>query len=84
MKDLLLVIVKALVNEPDKIKVKEIKGTGSGVILQIAAVKDDYRFIIGKKGRIIGAIRSIIGAASFRTKTKCLIEVLDDTKLRKE
>ena len=78
MKELLTTMVKALVDSPDKVKVKEIKGNGVSVILQITAMKEDYRFIIGKKGRIIEAIRNIMMAASFKVGTKVLIEVMAD------
>jgi len=78
MKELLTTMVKALVDNPDKVKVKEVKGNGVSVILQITAMKEDYRFIIGKKGRIIEAIRNILMAASFKVGTKVLIEVMAD------
>jgi len=78
MKKLLTTMVKALVDNPDKVKVKEVKGNGVSVILQITAMKEDYRFIIGKKGRIIEAIRNILMAASFKVGTKVLIEVMAD------
>ena len=78
MKELLTTMVKALVDNPDKVKVKEVKGNGVSVILQITAMKEDYRFIIGKKGRIIEAIRNIMMAASFKVGTKVLIEVMAD------
>ena len=78
MKELLVTMVKALVDSPDKVKVKEVKGNGVTVIFQITAMKEDYRFIIGKGGRIIEAIRNIVTAAAFKTGTKVLIEVMAD------
>ena len=63
MKDLLIQIVKALVDNPEQIKVNEIVSTQT-VVLELRVAKNDMGKVIGKQGRTANAIRSILSAAS--------------------
>lgn len=81
MKDLVTTIVKALVDDVDKVQVNEITGATSHII-EIIVSKDDLGKVIGKKGNTAYCIRNLVFAASFRTKKHYSINILslEDTQ----
>lgn len=76
MKELLLTITKALVDSPEKVEVKEIGGEKT-VILELKVSDTDRGKIIGKQGRIIRAIRTILGCAAAKLDRRVVIEVVE-------
>lgn len=77
MTDLVEMIAKALVEQPDRVKVSEVQeGPGTTVYLQVAA--DDMGKVIGKQGRIAKALRTVVKAASVKTNRKVNVEILSD------
>jgi predicted RNA-binding protein YlqC (UPF0109 family) len=76
MRELLAEIVKHLVDSPEHVRVTEIDGTTTK-ILELFVVKEDLGKIIGKQGQMIRAIRTIMMAASVKTKKRIVIEVLE-------
>lgn len=76
MKDLLKMIACELVDEPDKVVVKEID-QGNTVVLELSVAKDDMGKVIGKKGKRAQAIRSIIRAKATREGKKAVVDILD-------
>jgi len=76
MKDLIAYIAKALVDDPEEVVVTEINGTQSSVI-ELKVSKDDIGKIIGKHGRTVMAIRTILNAASMKLKRRCVLELLE-------
>ena len=85
MKDLVEAMVKALVDDPDSVEVSEIRGTQS-FTLELKVHEDDIGKIIGKKGRIIEAIRTIVRAASTKEGFRANIEIIErsGTRLRSD
>ena len=76
MKDLVSIIAKALVDDPDKVMVTEINGTQSCVI-ELKVSKGDIGKIIGKQGHTVIAIRTILGAAAMKLKKRCVLDLLE-------
>ena len=76
MKDLISDIVKALVDQPDQVSVTEIKGDHT-VVLEISVAKSDMGKVIGKQGRNVGAIRTILSAAAGKTRKRYVLEIVD-------
>jgi predicted RNA-binding protein YlqC (UPF0109 family) len=76
MKDLVLLIAKALVDHPDKVEVKEVNGERT-TVLELKVDDADKGKIIGKEGRIIKAIRVIINSASAKLDKRATIEVVE-------
>ena len=76
MKDLITYIAKALVDNPEEVVVTEIKGAQSSVI-ELKVAKEDIGKIIGKNGRTVMAIRTILNAASMKLKKRCVLELLE-------
>jgi predicted RNA-binding protein YlqC (UPF0109 family) len=56
--------------------VTEIKGTQSSVI-ELKVAKEDIGKIIGKQGRTVVAIRTILVAASMKLKKRCILDLLE-------
>lgn len=76
MKDLITYIAKALVDDPDKVVVTEINGTQSCVI-ELKVSKEDVGKIIGKQGRTVMAIRTLLSAASMKSKKRGVLDLLE-------
>ena len=77
MEELIRMISMALVDAPDEVGVKRIKGTNGLSIYEIKVAKVDTGKIIGKNGRNAAAIRTIVDAASKRKNERSIIEILE-------
>jgi predicted RNA-binding protein YlqC (UPF0109 family) len=76
MKNLIACIAKALVDNPEEVVVTQINGTQSSVI-ELKVSKEDVGKIIGKHGRTVVAIRTILSAASMKLKKRCVLDLLE-------
>ncbi len=76
MKDLVLYITKALVDDPDKVEVNEVAGEKATVI-EIKVAEGDRGKVIGKEGRIIKAIRTIVNSASAKLEKRATVEIVE-------
>ena len=77
MKELVEVIARALVDEPDKVKVTEEENDREiNVTLRVA--KDDMGKVIGRSGRIAKAMRSVVKAAATKTEKHVNGDILDE------
>jgi hypothetical protein len=75
MKELVEKIVRALVDYPEEVDVWEIDGNNLR-LLEIKVSKQDMGKLIGKKGKNIDALRTIVSAAG--KKMRYMVEVLND------
>lgn len=75
-KELIEYVVKALVDSPDAVEVKEIEGEQTSVI-ELRVAKEDLGKVIGKQGRTARAMRTILGAASTKAKKRSVLEILE-------
>lgn len=76
MKDLVLYIAKALVDNPDKVEVSEVTGEKATVI-ELKVAEGDRGKIIGKEGRIIKSIRTIVNSASAKMDKRATVEIVE-------
>lgn len=76
MKELIEFIVKALVDDPASIEIKEVTGN-KVTIYELRSAKDDIGKIIGKRGRTVGAIRILINAVSARQGKRAVLEIIE-------
>ena len=77
MKEVLEYVARALVDEPDAVEVTEVEGEGS-VLLQLKVAPDDMGKVIGKRGRTVKAIRSVVRAAGSRQGITTMVEIVED------
>ena len=75
MKELVEVIAKALVENPDEVVVTE-KEDGKHVIVELHVAASDMGKVIGKQGRIAKAIRSVVKAASSKDNKRVDVEII--------
>ena len=76
MKAMVEFIARALVDQPDAVLVSEINGTHS-LIVELKVAKEDIGKIIGKQGRTAGAMRTIVSAASAKTRKRTVLEIIE-------
>ncbi len=75
MKELVEVIAKALVENPDEVVVTE-KEEGRHVTVELHVAASDMGKVIGKQGRIAKAIRSVVKAASSKDNKRVDVEIV--------
>jgi len=76
VKELVELIVKSLVDNPDQVKVTQLDGEQSSII-ELTVAPEDMGKVIGKQGRNAQAIRVIIGAAGMKLKKRVNLEILE-------
>ena len=76
MKDLIVQIARALVDNPDQVAVNVLEGS-QATVLELAVAKEDLGKIIGKQGRTARAIRTILSAASAKIKKRTVLEIIE-------
>ena len=74
MKELVEVIAKALVDNPDDVVVTE-SMKGEDILIELTVAAADMGKVIGKQGRIAKAIRSVVKAAASKEDKKVIIEI---------
>jgi predicted RNA-binding protein YlqC (UPF0109 family) len=74
MKDLVLQITKALVDHPEEVRVSEINRNNHSLV-EINVHSEDVGKIIGKQGRIIKAIRTVVKSCAMRDNKKISVEL---------
>ncbi len=74
LENLLLVLARSLVGEPDKVEVSGTE-TDSRVDLELRVAPEDMGKIIGRGGRTIRAIRTVVKAASVKLEKRVNVEV---------
>ena len=75
MKELIEVLARALVDHPERIEVNEIEGEKS-IILDLKVAEEDMGNVIGKKGRIAKAIRTVVKASAAREGKRVVVEII--------
>ncbi|HAZ36622.1 MAG TPA: KH domain-containing protein [Clostridiaceae bacterium] len=75
MKELVEIIAKALVDNPDAVVVNEIAGEQS-VIIELKVASEDMGKVIGKQGRIAKAIRTVVKAAATKENKRAVVEII--------
>jgi len=76
MKELILVMAKALVDKPDEVEIKEIEGDVT-TILELRVAKDDLGKVIGKQGKTAHAMRAILNATATKLKKRAVLEIVE-------
>ena len=81
MKELAELIVKALVDQPEHVQIKETEGD-SVLILEVSVDPTDVGKVIGKEGRIANSIRTIVKSAAIKQGKKVTLEILTGDETR--
>lgn len=76
MKQLITYIAKALVDNPDEVRVTEVEGEQTSVI-ELRVAKEDLGKVIGKQGRTARAMRTILSASSTKIGKRAVLEIIE-------
>lgn len=76
MKELIELIIKGIVDNPDKVELNEITGERSS-IFEVRVDPADVGKVIGRQGRNIKSIRTIVNAAAQKDNKRIIIEIVD-------
>ena len=75
MKELVEIIARSLVDNPNMVNVNEIDGEQS-IILELKVAPEDMGKVIGKQGRIAKAIRTVVKAAAIKDNKRVVVEII--------
>jgi len=75
MKELVEIIAKSLVDNPNMVHVNEIAGEQS-IILELKVAPEDMGKVIGKQGRIAKAVRTVVKAAAVKENKRVVVEII--------
>jgi len=76
MKDLLVQTVKTLVENPEQVRINDIE-SAQWIILELSVAKNDMGKIIGKQGKIAGAIRALLNATFGKSGKRIVLGIVD-------
>ena len=77
MKDLVEYLAKALVDRPDDVSVEEFEEDDCTVVFELTEADDDVGKVIGRNGRTVNALRTVIRASAVRHNRRVLVDVVD-------
>ena len=77
MKDLVEYLTKALVDQPADVSVEEFEEDDGTIVFEIEVADDDVGKVIGRNGRTINALRTVIRASAVRHNRRVLVDVVD-------
>ena len=78
MEDLLAYLARALVDEPDEVEVEGFEEDDGTVVLELRVAPEDTGKVIGRGGRTIAALRTVVKASSVKEHRRVLVDVIDD------
>jgi len=76
LKELIELIIKGIVDKPDKVEINEVIGEKS-LIYEVSVDSDDIGKVIGRQGRNIKSIRTIVNAAAQKDNKRVVIEIVE-------
>ena len=77
MRETIEMIVKALVDDANAVDVREIERNGMTRI-EIRVAQPDMGKVIGKQGRTVRSLRTLLDAAASKLNTRCTLEIVED------
>jgi predicted RNA-binding protein YlqC (UPF0109 family) len=75
MKDLLEYIIKAIVAEPDAVKITE-ENSDEGLLFKLEVAPDDKGRVIGRQGRVAQALRTLLRVKAAKEEIRVRLEIL--------
>ena len=76
MRELVEFLVRALVEDPEAVRVDELEENGD-VVLEVTVAEGDLGRVIGRGGRIANALRTVARAAATKEERRAIVEILE-------
>jgi predicted RNA-binding protein YlqC (UPF0109 family) len=77
VEDLLAYLARSLVDSPDEVSVESFEEEDGTIVLELRVGEDDAGKVIGRGGRTVSALRTVMKAAAVRQGTRVLVDVVD-------
>ncbi|HYO90235.1 MAG TPA: KH domain-containing protein [Pyrinomonadaceae bacterium] len=77
MRETVEMIVKALVDDEAGVDVREVDRGGQTTMIEVRVSAEDMGKIIGRQGRTVRALRSLLHAASMKGKRRYILEIVE-------
>ena len=77
MEDLLAYLARALVDDPDAVEVEGFEEDDGTIVLELTVAPDDTGKVIGRGGRTVAALRTVVKASSVKEGRRVLVDVID-------
>jgi predicted RNA-binding protein YlqC (UPF0109 family) len=77
VRELLVYLVKALVDEPDQVQVEAYDEDDGTLVLELSVADDDYGQVIGRGGRTAQALRTVVKAAAVKDNRRVLVDIVE-------
>jgi predicted RNA-binding protein YlqC (UPF0109 family) len=77
VEDLLTYLARSLVDRPDEVSVESFEEEDGTIVLELHVADDDAGKVIGRGGRTVAALRTVVKAASVRQGRRVLVDVVD-------
>jgi predicted RNA-binding protein YlqC (UPF0109 family) len=76
LKELALRMARAIVNHPDQVHVEEVEGAAM-IVLELSVNPDDMGRVIGKRGRVANAMRTLLRASAAKEGKRVNLEIIE-------
>jgi predicted RNA-binding protein YlqC (UPF0109 family) len=76
MRDTVEMIVKALVDDKEAVDVREVRGNGT-MRIEIRVAATDMGKVIGRQGRTVRALRSLVHAAGVKQHRRIVLDIVE-------
>jgi predicted RNA-binding protein YlqC (UPF0109 family) len=77
VRELLLYLARALVDEPEKVNVETFEEDDGTLVLELSVAEDDYGQVIGRGGRTAQALRTVVKAAAVKDNRRVLVDIVE-------
>ncbi|MEA2405996.1 MAG: uncharacterized protein QOE69_115 [Thermoleophilaceae bacterium] len=77
MEELLAYLARSLVDSPDEVSVEAFEEDDGTLVLELTVADDDTGKVIGRGGRTVAALRTVLKAAAVRDGRRVLVDVVD-------
>ena len=77
MEDLLAYLARGLVDYPDEVVVDSFEEDDGTIVLELSVAEGDAGKVIGRGGRTVAALRTVVRASSVRENRRVLVDVVD-------
>jgi predicted RNA-binding protein YlqC (UPF0109 family) len=77
VEELLEYLARALVDDPDTVKIERFDEDDGSVVLELSVGEDDYGKVIGRGGRTAHALRTVLKAAAVKEQCRVFVDIVD-------
>ena len=77
MAEIVELLLKALVDEPEEVEVTESSGEKT-LVIEARVSKKDMGKVIGRSGRTIDALRTIVSACGAKNRRRCIFQIIEE------